>query len=59
VIRRTMIVMLISPLYGARSGISWMKGVRAAASVAPPYAPAKIPTRVIPIWMVERNGVGS
>jgi hypothetical protein len=33
-------------------------GDSSSAIVAPPKAPARVPTKVMPIWIVERNSLG-
>ena len=43
----------------ALAGISASRSPKGSDNVAPLYAPAKIPTRVMPTWTVDRNPVGS
>ena len=45
--------------YGARNSIWAIGPVSFAASVAPPNAPAKMPTSVMPICTVERKRLGA
>ena len=55
----TIVVLAIPNAYGSRAGICAIITAKLWANASPEYKPVKIPIKVIPIWMVERNLSGS